>query len=61
MVADDKLLRGDQWWRVMKAVEEPRRLGGPVVVLRCVDHRGEVREFSLPADQHVTYRRTATP
>lgn len=53
----DELRRGDAWWTVQKATVEPRRLGGPVVVLRCLDHHQEVREFSLSSDQAVTYRR----
>lgn len=45
--------RGDDVWTVESSVVETPRLGAPVVRLRCIDHNGEVRTLTVPADMPV--------
>ena len=53
----DLIRRGDHWWTVWTHVVDVPQISAPVVRFRCHDHNGEVREFSLPADLHLTIRR----
>lgn len=53
----DVLIRGDLRWRVETAQAEQPRLGGLIVRLRCRNHRDEIEDVTMPADQPVHVER----
>lgn len=49
----DVLQRGEWWWRVTFAAVCTPRISAPFVALQCIDHKGEIQDFTLPADQPI--------